>query len=150
MKKRGGFSYIEVIIAASLLAILVMAVLPLLVQASRNMALAQNAYSSHLAAQSIMLAVRDTLENTSHELDSAQQAAQITAARLGNVSYSVWIIRTVPPQITFATICAPTAYVDIPELSDMLITPNSAAVIVVVWNEYGNPAGRAIGFANGA
>jgi prepilin-type N-terminal cleavage/methylation domain-containing protein len=79
-----GFSYIEIIIALALFGLLLMAALPLVNQSGRNIAYAQEGYATHLAAQSLMLAVRDTPNISAAEIDSL-------AASLRVENYSVRI-----------------------------------------------------------
>ena len=61
MKKTGGFSYLEVLIALALFAIVIIAIIPVLTQAGRNMIYAEKAYDAHLQAQRMMLVIRDAL-----------------------------------------------------------------------------------------
>lgn len=142
MKNRKGFSYMEMVIALSLFSILVIAALPLLHQAGRNLAFAQDGHNAHLAAQSIMLAVRDAKSEAGQ---TPQSVATAYATRLGVEIYSVWIFSANAATITFGSDCAPSAEASLTGLSTMSITGSTSVIIVTVWNDYDNPIGRAIG-----
>jgi prepilin-type N-terminal cleavage/methylation domain-containing protein len=145
MKTR-GFSYIEIITALALFSILIMAALPLLNQAGRNLAFAQDGYAAHLAAQSLMLAVRDALgENkNASDITDAQSAAAEYASRLGVESYSVFIFSE-NSGISFGSDCAPAIAAELTGLSGIAFSQNARAVVTIVWNEAGYVQGRAIG-----
>jgi len=145
MKNRKGFSYMEMVIALSLFSILIIAALPLLHQAGRNLAFAQDGHNAHLAAQSIMLAVRDAKSEAGQNQTPPQAVATAYAARLGVETYSVWIFSANAATITFGSDCAPLAEASLTGLSTMSITGSTSVIVVTVWNDYDNPIGRAIG-----
>jgi prepilin-type N-terminal cleavage/methylation domain-containing protein len=81
-KVSAGFSFLEIIIATALFGILLVAALPLLNQSARNFAYAREGHDAHLAAQGVMLAVRDAGDIS---------AATTAASRFGAETYGVWI-----------------------------------------------------------
>ena len=135
-KKTKGFSYIEVILALALFAIAMLAVIPTLTQAGRNLAFAEEAYNGHLQAQRIMLAARAALVNgTSPEADVRYIA--------GGSEFSVWVYGRNAQEIHSAN--SP-ADADLSFTGINLADPNRASTIIaVVWGENGQAAGRAIG-----
>ena len=138
---RGGFSYIEILIALALFSIIFASSLMVINQSARNMAFARDGYAAHLAAQSLMLVTRETFENTG----SAAIATAIAnyAQQRGVKSYSIWIFGETP--VEFHSSCAPEADASLTGLAGMNISGQASIIVTVVWNEYGNAAGRAIG-----
>jgi len=140
-KRRGGFSYIEILIALALFAIMLIAVLPMLFQAGRNMRFAESNYRNHLLAQGMMLAVRDALVDGA----SSENAASIYASEHDIEFYSVWIFREHGVLRSFYGVSkANVSIID----GVALVTDNSYVVIAAIWNEDGNMTGRAIGVAH--
>jgi len=142
-KLRGGFSYIEILIALALFAIMLMAVLPMVLQAGRNMRFAESNYRYHLMAQGMMLVVRDALLDGVTP-QSSQGAALGYASDNGVEFYRVWIFGESVTQFgVYGT----------PEVNVSLtggVTPSagdSYVVIAAIWNENGDMAGRAVGVA---
>ena len=80
-KRRGGFSYVEILVALGLFAIMLVAVLPMLLQAGRNMRFAETHYKDHLLAHAIMLDVRDDLLDGMPPQLAALNASTHTANR---------------------------------------------------------------------
>jgi prepilin-type N-terminal cleavage/methylation domain-containing protein len=132
-KNRSGFSYIEILLALTIFSVLLMAALPLINQAGRNLAYAQEGYDAHLAAQSIMMAVRADIGN-------AQAVASNRAAELGAESYSVWIFSE-GETISFETACAPSVDAT---LTGGSFFSESTYMVVAVWDSQKNLAGRAV------
>ena len=143
LKKNGGFSYVEIIIALALFAVVVVAVFPALLQAGRNLAYAQEHYISHLSAQNIMLAVRDALVDGV----DPEAVAEEYAAKLGVNYFSVWVFGAVNVEIHGQNSHLPGAGVDVLNMPEIM-TAHSGLIISVIWNEYGNIAGRAVGVAS--
>jgi len=147
IKKNFGFSYIEVTIALAVFSIVVMAVLPILGQAGRNLSFARRGYQSHLAAQSMMLAVRDALP----DVGAARVVAGQYAARLGVDDYGVWIFHECPltKDVFFDasenTEPVPPIGVSLDGLAEFSLEGNTTIIVVVIWDNYQNIAGRAIG-----
>ncbi|MCL1882237.1 MAG: type II secretion system GspH family protein [Defluviitaleaceae bacterium] len=142
-KGNRGFSYIEIIVALSLFAILVLAALPLIYQAGRNFAFAEGGYQAHLSAQGIMLAVRDSQGET-----AARAAAFEYAERLGVESFGVWIFgrHSGVAEFSFGSECAPDASdVSLTGLSGMAFSADASIVVVAVLDEHFNIVGRALG-----
>jgi len=131
IKQRGGFSYIEVIIALALFIIVMAAVLPVLNQAALNARFAREGYGAHLYARHIMLRVRDAL--------NADTTPQWEA---GGLRYTVWVYAPTGAVTITASPDAPTGAVQFPEAG-----PFSGRTIikVVIWNEQDYPIGRAVG-----
>jgi len=135
MKKTAGFSYLEILIALALFAIVLIAIVPALTQAGRNMVYAEGAYDSHLQAQRVMLVVRDAL------IDNADPVVA-TSSFIGSIDFSFWVrgqngINFHPrgePEVDIAAIG-----------SNYTINYQANTIIVVVWSEDGYIAGRAIG-----
>ena len=140
-KRRGGFSYVEILIALALFAIMLMAVLPLLLQAGRNMRFAESNYRDHLLAQGMMFAVRDALL---HDTPSREMAS-LYAINHDIELYTVWIFDERGTFLRYYGILKANVY-----LTDgvMPLADNSYVVIAAIWNEYGNMTGRAIGIAH--
>jgi len=131
MKPHGGFSYIEMLIALSLFSLLVLTSLPLLRQSGLNLGFAQDGYNAHLAAQSIMLAVRDSHNRETIAADYAK--------RLGVDYYTVWIFER-ENAISFGAAAFET---------NVSITATDKEVIVVaVFNPRGQVIGRSVGVIN--
>ena len=141
-KQHSGFSYMEMIIALSLFSILLMAAIPLLNQASRNMAFAQDNYNAHLAAQSLMLNIRETLRNNP---DSPAQIATSYATQLGVETYSIFIWNTNASPIAINSPCAPEINASLHGLDSFALAPNTSVISVLIFNEFEAIAGRAIG-----
>ena len=124
-KASPGVSYMEILIALAIFGVLLMAALPLLNQAGRNLAYAQDGYRAHLAAQSIMIAVR---------------AGRTQSLSAYAEDFTVWSFsRSQPGEILFGT-PAP-----LPQLTRTNFSQSAVIIVVVVRNEHGYPAGRAIG-----
>ena len=134
-KNTKGFSYVEVMIALALFAIAMLAIIPALSQAGRNLAFAESAYSSHLQAQRIMLAARTAL------YDGINPEADIRRVA-GSSEFSVWVFGRHAWEIHSAG--SPDADVSFAGIN--LAAPNmTSTVIAVVWGDDGQIAGRAIG-----
>jgi len=142
MKKTRGFSYIEVIIALALFAIALLAIIPALSQAGRNMMLAEESYMGHLQAQRIMLVVRDSMADGASS--SAVRATALDYAA-GDFEFSLWVFGR--GQQHFHTIDEPDIDVAISGLNPAM-TSQASTIIAVVWGENGQIAGRAIGILN--
>jgi competence protein ComGC len=162
--KTKGLSYMEMLIALSLFAILFLTLLPILNQAGRNLAAAEEGYNAHLAAQSIMLAVRNEVRDTNtalFEAEAKKAAEEIAESRKIN-TYRVWIFyececvflnnvnfcSSCSPALSFGSPCAPAENPELSGLSDLSLSENTVAIIVAVWNEQGGMAGRAVGIKN--
>jgi len=135
-KKTHGLSYIEVIIALALFAIAMLALLPTLSQAGRNLSLAQDLYTSHLQAQRIMLTVRDALT------DGVSPEQRVLGYAAGNFEFSVWISGQGARE--FHSSGAPNAGVSVAGIN-MVAANHASTIVAVVWNHDGRVAGRAIG-----
>ena len=134
-KKTKGFSYIEVILALALFAIAMLAIIPTLTQAGRNLAFAEEAYNGHLQAQRIMLAARAALMNGT----CPEAAVRYIAA---GWEFSVWVEGR--NKQDFHSTNNPGATLSFNSIN--LAAPDRASTIIaVVWGENGQAAGRAIG-----
>ena len=137
-KKRGGFSYMEVLIALALFAIALTAVFPSLLQAARNMEFAEGYYRSHLLAQGMMLVVRDSLVDGSPQVAAADFATANEVER-----YSVWIFGQRAGYFSYGGVLQ----------ANVTLTGGAVAghstIVVVIWSEDGNMAGRAVGVLYG-
>jgi prepilin-type N-terminal cleavage/methylation domain-containing protein len=130
-----GFSYMEMIIALGLFSILLMTALPLLNQAGRNLAFAQDGYTHHLSAQNLMHYLR---ESPAPVATAATYAAQLN---IETYSITIWNIHT----ITINSPCAPDISVTLHGLPTFCLTQNTSVISVLIWNEHGGISGRAIG-----
>jgi len=140
-KSRAGFSYLEILIALALFAIVLVAVLPTLLQAGRNMGYAESYYHGHLTAQELMLAVRDALIDG----DDMEYAA-FDLAQLRDISYyRIWLSGQ-----NNAEIYAPDTPKAVIDLQNELVplTGHNTVIIVMVWNSDKNLIGRAFGIVN--
>lgn len=140
-KYRAGFSYLEILIALALFAIVLVAVLPTLLQAGRNMGYAESYYRGHLIAQELMLAVRDAL------VDGGDvEYAAFDHAQLRDISYyRIWLSSE-----NVAEIYVPDAPKTIINLHNELVPLSgyNTVIIVAVWNDDKNLIGRAFGAVN--
>ena len=149
-----GASYIELTVALGLFAILLLAVLPLLTASGRNLAAAQQGYEAHLAAQGIMLAVRDSARVTSPaalQLATSETAAASAAYRANTDMYRVWVLATGGAGLdellfTFGSDYAPDVDASLSGLATLDFTGSGRVVLVAVFNEHLHIAGRAVGF----
>jgi len=130
-----GLSYLEVLIALALFAIVLAAVLPSLLQARRNMEIASSFYKGNLQAHGLMLTVRDAMAIG----NNPQFAASNYAANHSVMLYSVWVFGGNP--VHFYSHGTPEANVTIATG----IAGDASTIIVAVWNEDGNIIGRAVG-----
>jgi len=136
----GGFSYVEILVALGLFSIMLAAVLPMLLQAGRNMRFAESHYIDHLLAQGMMLTVRDALlDHTSPQTSAATYASSSSI-----YAYSVWIFGEQEQQ--FNSVNMPKINIDITN-TIASIAGNNSIVVVVVCDASGNVTGRAIGIA---
>jgi type II secretory pathway pseudopilin PulG len=117
MKTRGGFSYIEIVMAAALLAILLAVALPMTRGAAHNLDYARRAYAAQLEAQRILLAYRDGVAFSS-EYD-----------------YSIYIFKSNGKDFLPFDL----------KIEMGGLPPHFTAVIVLVYNQHGYPWGRAVG-----
>lgn len=141
-KNRAGFSYIEVLIAMALFAVALVAVLPTLLQAGRNMEYAESHYIGHYTAHEIMLTVRDALIDGSNLED-----AILTKAVLRNVSYyRVWLRGVYNVDIYSPN--APEASILDPLNEIAPLSGHNSTIIIAIWNSNRNLMGRAIGVVN--
>lgn len=140
----------EMLVSFLLFAFLLMAAMLLLNQARLNLAYAQNGYNAHLAAQNLMLVVRNALGET-QELPcvaEAKTAVYEYAARFGVKRYGVWIFTLYDDEIfenSFGASCFPAVNAKLAGLSYMSVSGNASVIFVVIWNEQMYIAGRAIG-----
>ena len=135
MKKSRGFSYIEILIAMALFAIALLAIIPAIQQAGRNMIYAQEAYSSHLQAQGIMLVVRDAISNNQPPMAQAVQYAS------GRFEFSFWANGQWHHSNGDMA-------VDNPEVNAVMnssVTSQALIIAAVVWNDDNQIASRAVG-----
>jgi len=128
-KRKIGFSYMEMLMALALFVILLAVALPLLAQGGRNLAYSAASYQAHLNAQNIMIAVRGGEHNFAFD---------------GIGEYSVWI-HSRDDTVTFHSKNAPVANLLVSGFSSMSVYGDSRVIYVIVWDDSGNPAGRAIG-----
>ena len=136
MKTTRGFSYLEVLIAGALFSIALLAVIPVMASAARNMIFAQEAYAGHLQAQRLMLAIRENLLT-----DEPDPEAHATTYADGNFNFSVriygrnaTIFHSCPEQDATLTI----------DVNPIMQT-HASTIFVVVWDDDNQILGRAIG-----
>ena len=134
VKKHSGFSYVEVIIALALFTIVIIAVLPTLLQAGRNLEFAENIYIGHLQAQEMMLVVRDAISDN----DDIENAISAHAKERNIELYNVWI-RGVHVYDFGPVVASEIDIRIVPAFEDKSI------IVVAIWNEDGSLTGRAIG-----
>jgi len=155
-RANAGVSYIELTVALTLFAVLLLAVLPLLTASARNMAAARHGYEAHLAAQSIMLAVRDSARTTSPAALTptiAEAAAANAAYRTDVNMYRVWVFASGNASydeilFTFGSYYAPDEDASFAGLATLDFTGNGRVILVAVFNEHLHMAGRAVGVFN--
>ena len=138
MKKTRGFSYLEVLIAGALFAIALLAVIPVMSNAARNMIYAQEAYAGHLQAQRLMLVIREELLTE----NPTPQSRAVSYAR-GEFNFSVRILgryanafhSTPPPHDIEINITG----------LNPTIRNHASTIVVAVWCDEGQIKGRAVG-----
>jgi type II secretory pathway pseudopilin PulG len=138
MKGTSGFSYIEIIVSLALFSIALVAVLPVLSQASRNLAYAQDVYAAQLRAHNLLFIVRDALTD-GHDPEPA--ARQYSQAREG-FPFTVHITGGTGGDRGFSTPDAPTALINV---NDNAPSFNQTVITVIVWNEHSHIAARIVG-----
>ena len=135
-KRAAGISYVELVVAMALFAIALLAIIPTLSQAAQNMVYAQDAYVGHLQAQRVMLVVRDALYGGESPISSATQY-------VGEAfDFSFWVFGT--GAVEFHSAQGWDADVAISGLSTTMAA-HSQTIKAIVWGEYGQVLGRAIG-----
>lgn len=121
----------EVLVALALFAMLLTVTLPAVLQSARNQNLAEERYTHQLAAQAVMLAVRDAAIAGECVRDAAQSIP------LYEIWYGVWVFNG--SEYIFY-------YPQAPHTSISITTAIPYGIVVVaVFNEYGEMAGRAVG-----
>jgi len=140
-KSRAGFSYVEILIALALFAIALVAILPTLLQAGRNLGYAESYYRGHLTAQELMFTVRDAL------IDGTDiEYTVFDHAQLREISYyRVWLIGQNDAEIYIPG--APKVAIDL-QNELVPLAGHSTVIIVAVWNGDRNLIGRAFGVVN--
>jgi len=136
MKKTRGHSYIEMIIALALFAIAMLAIMPTLSQAGRNISFAMEIYDGYLQAQSTMLIVRDAL------LSGADPETRVLQHAAGNYEFSVWVFGRYARE--FHTVYNPDVDAAVTGIN-MALSSRSSTIVAVVWCEAGHIIGRAVG-----
>ena len=121
----------------ALFAIALLAIIPAMQQAGRNMIYAQEAYTGRLQAQSLVLVVRDAIANSENPETRATQHAA------GNFEFSFWAdgiwFHSKGDEMT-----------DYPEVTLVLnsfsavIESQASIIVTVVWSEDNKMAGRAL------
>ena len=138
MKKTRGFSYIEILLALALFSIAMLALIPALSHAGRNMVFAQEEYDGHLQAQRIMLIVRDAL------IDGTDPKARVQAhMHHGAMDFSVWVFGRHAQE--FHTTGAPDMADARPGDMNVALAGQASTIVVVVWDVDGHVSGRAVG-----
>ena len=123
------------IIALALFTIAMLAVIPTLSQAGRNMSFAIDAYDGHLQAQRLMLTVRGALT------DGVNPQARAIQYVDGGFEFSIWIFGRYAQEFHSAN--RPDANAAV---SGINTSPSHGSTIVtVIWCEDGRVLGRAIG-----
>jgi len=122
----------------ALFAIAMIAIIPTLMQAGRNMLFAQEAYASHLQAQRTMLVVRDALE------DGHNPELMATLYAAGGFDFSFWIFDGSVRYFHSLEEMETEADVSITGINAIMAN-HATIIIVVIWGEDEQIAGRAIG-----
>jgi len=156
MKNKKGLSYMEMVIALSLFAILFLAVLPLITQASRNLSAAREGHEAHYAAQNLMHAVRAEMnvfaENERSFSEKLSELCEKIAQTHEIETFRVWIFfeSAQKTDLSFGSDCAPDFRPEIPEIWDFSLSGDAAIIVAAVWNEHGGLVGRAVGVGKGS
>lgn len=138
-KKKRGFSFVEIIIAMAIFAIAMLAVIPVLSQAARNMVFAQETAAGYHDAQRLMLVIRDAIND---DINTEALAINYVAGRF---EYSVWIKGQ--NENTFSSSNASSADIVVTGINPNISTRIST-IIVVVWGDDDIIIGRAIGMTD--
>jgi|GEM_PF-4318095 len=140
MKKiNSGFSYLEVLLSAAIFSIALVAVLPTLSQAARNLMMAEEVYTAHLRANHMMLMVREA----AHSPAQAEVAARAFAADRGGFYFTLWLVRGTEIIHTVHTAPHPPAA----EVFDFTALPGRTMVVIALRNANGFIIAHAIGAA---
>ena len=127
-----GFSYVEILMALGLFALMLGVALPLMYQAGRNMSYAETSYINHLLAQEKLNIVRAAI------LD--QQDINAVARNFADLNYiydfGVWVFGEISHE--YAT----DSNLQVEYVGHGL---GGSTIIIVISDEVGNLSGRAIG-----
>lgn len=150
-KRRGGFSFVEILVALGLFAILLTAILPSLLQAGRNMRFAETHYRGHRQANGMTLAIRDAITHRTIPLqDAAVMAAYAYADNHGVNFFSLWIFNETTPTFThyiYKSTGAPAeTVVTLADITTPIIS-GSYVIVVIIWDQHGEMTGRSTGVA---
>ena len=137
-KNHKGFSYVEILVALGLFALMLGATLPLIFQAGRNMNFSETSYANHLLAQEKLDIVRAAI------IQQQSIDAQVASFAYANEIYAfgVWVFGAISHEFIADTM---------PQLMPQIqITyagcgAGGATVIVVICDRNGNISGRAVG-----
>lgn len=123
----------------ALFAIAMLAIIPALTQAARNMRYAQETAEGHMQAHRLMLVIRDAIAD---DVNLELQAASYVAS---DFEYSVWIIGE--DTSYFSSINAPITDVSVTGVLTNLHT-HASTIVVIVWGDDDKIIGRAIGMTD--
>ena len=150
IRTKKGFTYIEVLIALAIFIIVLLPLFPVFAKAGRDTSTAQAGYLAWLAAQEIMLQVKDAAENGFTSEITTKLHTDINTF-LENYqepvnAYGYWVFFEKGPLYKYLSSDAPEITVSA-AVSDMLeVAINEGFTIVsVVWMESEGIIGRATG-----
>ena len=139
----------EMIIALGLFTMMLAVILPMLLQARRNMGFAQSNYQDHLLAHNMMLQVTDALRSGASPQAATATAATATAESYANIRgiafYKIWIFDSAKNEFAFGTVDSADALL---AGDGIPLFGNGYAVLVAIFNADSYITGRAIGIAN--
>ena len=143
----------EILITFAIFSILLGVAILMLSQAGRNMTFAQEGHNAHLAAQSLMMVVRQAFEDASENAANASAVSSALAAVINDYAYdrsiedySVWIVGAT--SMEFHSTDAPEADISFVGVPGLNISGSATVIVIAVWNEHGHIAGRAVGVVN--
>jgi type II secretory pathway pseudopilin PulG len=137
--KRGGFTYIEVIIALAVFMITLAVVFPTLMQASRSLRVAQEGYEAHLYAQNMMLIVREAVAQG----HNPNVVAFAYSFERNQFPFTIWLVQEGEITSEISNINKPMGTID---PMGFVSFYDRITIIVALWNEQGNLISWAVGF----
>ena len=142
--KIATLTFVEIILATVVFSLAVMAVIPTLMQASRNATFARERYEARHQAQSIMLIVRDAIE-TNHPNPIADVYAHF-AAFTDTTPLNFSIFTSGAREFTHHS---GTSHLNTDDIYfTPLPFPQTSTILVIIWCRAGEILGRAVGVAS--
>lgn len=130
-KTNKGLSLLELLIALALFSVSIAAILPLLLQGSRNMQFAESYYRGHLAANRLLHVIKDAVTDGENV-----QVAVVNYAEYRGIEFFT-VLAMSDELHHFSSYGSPVS--DIVVANDL----SCCSIVVLIWCGYGNLIGRA-------